>query len=438
MREKAAAVALLLASPAMAQSAPPAAPPASAAVAPAPMLRARLGQLVALLNGGGDYDDLFSPAFRQAVPQAQFETYAGQLTAQGGTATGVEAIDAATPWQATVTIGYQRIVATMLVAVDPADPHQITGLRITTAAPRDDSLARLAADVAKLHGSAGFGIYRLGDAGVTPVAAVNGDTAAPLGSAFKLWVLAEAAREVAAGQRHWGDVIPVGRPSLPSGILQSWPRGAPVTLQTLATLMISISDNTAADTVLTALGQDKVGAMVRTIGVTDADRTLPVLTTMQAFELKAPGHAALAAAWAKDDPAARAQLLADNAAAFAATPIDPQMFAGKPLAIDSIEWFASPADMARTLNWLRLHGDATTRAILAVNHGTDPATVGAFRYVGFKGGSEPGAITLNFLVQSKAGGWFAVTGNWHDSDAAVSELDFVALMNRALRFAAAL
>jgi beta-lactamase class A len=317
MREALAALALCLAAPAVAQTAPPPA----AAVAPAPDFKARLDQLVALLNGGGDYDALFSPAFRQAVPQAQFQTYAGQLKTQGGTATGVESIDASTPWQATVAVGYQKIIATMLVAVDPAAPHQITGLRITTAEPRDDSLAKLEADFARLHGSAGFGIYALDDAGVTPIAEVKGETAAPLGSAFKLWMLAEAAREVAAGERHWDDVIRIGRRSLPSGILQGWPENAPVTLQTAATLMISISDNTAADTLLTTLGQDKVGAMVRTIGVTDPDRTLPVLTTMQAFELKTPAHAALADAWAKDAPEARAKLLADNAAAFDVTPI---------------------------------------------------------------------------------------------------------------------
>jgi len=422
---------LLAAQPGLARPLPQATP--AAATAPAPTLKARLDQLVVLLGGGGDYDALFSPAFRQAVPQAQFQTYADQLKAQGGAATGVESISASTPWQATVTIGYQKIIATMLVAVDPAEPHQITGLRITTAEPRGDGLARLEADFARLHGSAGFGIYALGDAGATPVAEVKGETAAPLGSAFKLWVLAEAAREVAAGERHWDDVIRVGRHSLPSGVLQDWPENAPVTLQTAATLMISISDNTAADTLLTTLGQDNVGAMVKAIGVADPNRTLPVLTTMQAFELKAPTHAALADAWAKDAPEARAKLLADNAGAFAASPVDAAMFGGTPLAIDSVEWFASPRDMARTLDWLRRHGDDTTRAILSVNRGTDPVTAGLFAYVGFKGGSEPGVITLNYLVRSKAGQWYAVTGNWHDPDAAVSTPDFAALMNRALR-----
>lgn len=425
---------LLAAQPSFARPLPQATP--VAAVAPAPAFKARLDQLVALLNGGGDYAALFSPAFREAVPQAQLQTYVGQLQAEGGTATGIDSIVPATAWSGTVRVAYQKVVATMQVAVDPAAPHQITGLLITGAEPRGDSIAKLQADFARLPGASGFGIYALGDDGVTPIAEMNGTVAAPLGSAFKLWVLAEAAREVAAGERHWDDVVRVGRPSLPSGILQKWPDHAPVTLQTLATLMISISDNTAADTLLTTLGRDKVGAMVGTLGVADPARTLPVLTTMEAFKLKAPGHAALAAAWAKDSPEARAALLDANAAAFAATPVDPHMFGTKPLLIDSVEWFASPRDMARTLDWLRRNGDAASRAILAVNPGAGAATAARFDYVGYKGGSEPGVITLNFLVRTKAGKWLAVTGNWHNPDAPISEPNFASLMNRALLLAA--
>ncbi|HEU4960880.1 MAG TPA: serine hydrolase [Sphingomonas sp.] len=418
---------LLVGQPTLAQAQ---AQPAQAAITPAPALKTRLDQLVALLNGKGDYAGLFAPVFRQAVPQGQFQTYIDQLKTQGGRATGIESIMPVSAWQATATVGYERLVATVQIAVDPAAPHQVTGLRITGATPRGDNLAKLEADFRKLPGDSGFGIYALADDGVTPVAEYNGEAAAPLGSAFKLWVLAETAREVNAGERHWDDVLRVGPHSLPSGILQKWPEHAPVTLQTLASLMISISDNTAADTLLTTLGQDKVGTMVRTIGVADPDRTLPVLTTMQAFELKTPANAAIADAWAKDDVAARKQLLADNRARFAATPVDPHMFDGKPVRIDTVEWFASPRDMARTLDWLRTHGDETTRAILAISPGTSVAH--RFAYVGYKGGSEPGVITLNYLVRTKAGKWFAVTGNWHDADAAVSEPTFAALMNRAL------
>ncbi len=50
-----------------------------------------------------------------------------------------------------------------------------------------------------------------------------------------------------SGDHAWDEVVTLaaGRKSLGSGILQTWPDGSPLTLHTLATLMISRSDNTA-------------------------------------------------------------------------------------------------------------------------------------------------------------------------------------------------
>lgn len=429
------AFALLVLASATAHAAAPPPPASPTQVAPAPQLTSRTNEVIALLNGQGDYAATFSPSFRDAVTKDKFDAIAGQLKAQGGLASGIHSITPTTPWQATVVIDYQHLIVTMRIVVDPAGAHQVTGLLITGAEPGSDSVSALKSDFARLPGQAGFGVFALSADGVRPVAAFNADTAAPIGSAFKLWVLAEAAREVGEGKRHWSDVIPVGPHSLPSGILQTWPPNAPVTLQTAATLMISISDNTAADTLLTTLGRDRVGSILEAAGVASPARTLPLLTTREAFELKLPANAALEHEWAAASPDGRRQLLSTNSGRLAETAIDVGAFGDKPLGIDRVEWFASPADMARTLNWLRLHGDATTRAILAVNPGMLPAAAGSFRYAGFKGGSETGVISLNYLVENKAGEWFAVTGNWHDENAPVSELTFVSLMNRALLLA---
>ena len=143
---------LLVGQPAFAQTAP-----APAAATPAPALKSRLDQLVALLNGTGDYAGLFAPVFRQAVPQGQLQTYIDQLRAQGGRATCIESIAPMNAWQATATVGYERLVATVQIAVDPVAPHQVTGLRITGAVPRGDNLAKLEADFRKLPGASGFG-----------------------------------------------------------------------------------------------------------------------------------------------------------------------------------------------------------------------------------------------------------------------------------------
>ena len=47
---------------------------------------------------------------------------------------------------------------------------------------------------------------------------------------------------------------------------QDWPKGAPVTLHTLATLMISISDNTATDQLIAIVGRDAIAEELRASG----------------------------------------------------------------------------------------------------------------------------------------------------------------------------
>ena len=88
------------------------------------------------------------------------------------------------------------------------------------------------------------------------------------------------------------------------------------------------------------------------------------------------------------------------------------------------------------LDWLRTKSGDTALAVLAVNPGIDAATRAKFDYVGFKGGSEPGVITLNYLVRRKDGRWLAIAGNWHRADAGVDTLMFSQLMIRALALAA--
>ncbi|MBA4762332.1 serine hydrolase [Sphingomonas sp.] len=415
------------------QTTAPSAPAQATQVQAAPELTRRIEALPALINGSGDFEGTFDASFKAQVPKAQFDALGAQLRAQHGKAVGIEQVTPRTPHQAVVRVGFEKSVATIQIIVDPAPPHAISGLLISQVEPRGDGLAQIEADFRALPGTAAYGVYRLGDSR-TPVAEYRGDAAMPLGSAFKLWVLAEAARQVQAGTRKWSDVVTLDTRSLPSGITQNWPTGAPVTLHSLATLMISISDNTATDTLLRALGRDAVDAMVARAGASVPGATLPVLTTIEAFQLKSPGNAHLAAAWKAAGPDGRRKLLRDNAARLAATKPDAAMFGAKPLALD-VEWFASPRDQAALLDWLRTRSGAEALAIMAVNPQV-PGDAG-FAYAGFKGGSEPGVIYGSWLVRTKAGDWYAITGGWTRPDAGVETLTFMTLMNRLMRQVAA-
>jgi beta-lactamase class A len=409
--------------PASAQS------PATNAVTADPALNARTAELIAAITGAQSYDSYFAPSFRAALARAKWDAVVASMTAQMGKPLAIDRLTAVTPFSANLRVRFERGVVNAQIAIDPAPPHQVVGLLFTGPEMAGDTLDKLAADIRALPGTTGLGIYALGEGAPRLVAGIAPDKAMPLGSAFKLWVLGEVAREVGAGERKWSDVVPIGPASLPSGITQNWPAGSPVTVQTLATLMISISDNTATDT-LVSLEGDRLDDFVTKAG---APGLAPMLTTRQMFALKSPANADLAAQWATSlMPSARRTLLDRNAARLRTTPVDPMMFAGRPTKIDTLEWFASPAETAGILDWLRRQGGETPLSLLAINPGIDPATRGKFDYVGFKGGSEPGVVTLNFLVRRKDGRWLAIAAGWHRNDAGVEENRLIMLMTRAL------
>ncbi|QDX26352.1 serine hydrolase [Sphingomonas suaedae] len=422
------ALCLLAASlmPATAQTTPP---DSAAPVQPAPALTQRIAELPAIVAAKGDFDAYFAPSFKAQVPKDKFDAIGPQLVAQYGAIGTVEKVTATSPYEATLLLGFERGIATIQLIVDPAPPHRVTGLLITGIEPRGDTAEKVEAEFKALPGQTAFGVYALGE-GRTPQFEHGGGATMPLGSAFKLWVLAEAARQVEAGERRWSDVVRIdAQRSLPSGVTQTWPQNAPVTLQTLATLMISISDNTATDTLMRTLGRDNVDAMVARSSRGDASATLPVLTTMEAFRLKSPANAQLAAQWKAAGAEGRRKLLKDNQARIAATKVDTGLFGETPLALD-VEWFATPRDQAALLDWLRTKGGDTALQVMAANPGTPHAAL--FDYAGFKGGSEPGVIYGSWLLKTKKGNWYAVTGGWTRADAGVQLPVFMNLMNRLI------
>ena len=404
-------------------------PPAATTPAADPSLTARSHELIGIVSGTGDFSGYFAPSFHAALPKEKWDAVVVSMTGQMGKPLAIDRLTAVTPFSANLRVRFERGVVNAQIAIDPAPPHQVVGLLFTGPEMAGDTLDKLAADIRALPGTTSLGIYALGEGAPRLVAGIAPDKAMPLGSAFKLWVLGELAREVSAGERKWSDVVAIGPASLPSGITQNWPPGSPVTIQTLATLMISISDNTATDT-LVSLEGEQLDHFVTQAGV---PRLAPVLTTRQMFALKSPANADLATQWATSlAPSARRTLLDGNAARLRTTPVDPMMFAGKPTKVDTLEWFASPAETAGILDWLRKQGGETPLPLLAINPGIDPTTRAKFDYVGFKGGSEPGVVTLNFLVRRNDGRWLAIAAGWHRNDAGVEENRLIMLMTRAL------
>lgn len=410
---------LIVAAPAWAQ---PAADP----------LQQRADDIVRVIRGEGDPTAIFSPAFIAQVPPAQIRAISGQLVAGNGAIQRVERIERASPLSGTVFVGFERNIVAMRIAIEAQAPHLVSQLLVTGSEPRGgDSAEAIIGELRQLPGQVNFQIARLGEGAATSIAALEPERALAVGSTFKLVILAEIGRQVRAGQRRWRDVVPVDRHSLPSGILQDWPLGSPVTLHTLASLMISRSDNTATDVLLRVAGRENVERMMTRMNLAHPARNRPYLSTMELFQLKADAPEVLAR-WRQSDEAARRRLLQERYEQGSASIEMSRLFAAGPTAIDSVEWFFSPADLVRVMDWLRRNGDDEVKAILAINPGLGAEAARPFSYMGFKGGSEPGVINLTFLIRNNAGRWHVVTGSWNNPAAAVDEARFVGLMGRAV------
>ncbi|MDG2535432.1 serine hydrolase [Sphingomonas sp. HITSZ_GF] len=427
--------AFLLALPAAAQTAPPVATSQPAKADPA--FTERANQLPGALTGKVAYDGYFAPSFKAAVPREKWAMVAAQFAAAG--VTGIERIEQKTPWSATVHVGLGEAVATMNLAVDPAPPHQVTGLLVTGSQLRDGgktpATPQGALDAIKaLRGSAGFAISKLGAGAPQLIQGYNADKPYAIGSAFKLVILAELVRETNAGARKWDDLVTLDGSALPGGGYTMKPRGTQVSLRELATQMISISDNSATDILLKTLGREKVEAMMPVLGIADPARNRPFLSTLEMFKLK--GVAGLAERYLARDEAGRRKLLDGEIAGVPNILINATSFNTKtPKLIDTFEWFESPNDLVRVLDWLRRNTEgpagADARAVLSKNPGLGADAKARWQWVGYKGGSEPGVMNMSYLLQAKGGDWYVVTASWNDPAKEVEQGHFAALIARA-------
>ena len=402
-----------------------------AAAQPSAELVASGDRLIALLRGETQPAELFTATFLQQVPAAQVTAITDQLRAQYGAVQQVERIEAQSATAGVAYVAYERATLRFSLAIEPVPPYRVQQLLVVGSDLRGDTLARVTDEFRALPGRASLAIARLGDGAPAPAASHEAGRPMAIGSTFKLFILAELARSIGAGERRWSDVVSLDRRSLPSGIMQDWPAGAPVTLHTLAALMISRSDNTATDILLHVVGRESVERLMPALGVRAAERNRPFLSTLEMFALKTAPDALLRA-WLSGSEAERRRITTRDLAAASAASIDATRLVAAPTRIETLEWFASTEDLVRTMDWLRRNGDDETLAILSISPGVGGVNRQDFLYLGYKGGSEPGVINLTWLVRSRGGEWFAVSGTWNDPAAPVDEARFVALMQRAL------
>ncbi|MCU0722809.1 MAG: serine hydrolase [Planctomycetes bacterium] len=383
------------------------------------LLRARMKDLQGLFCAKPEgIERLFHESFLKAVPAAKIAALLQGLFEKNGACTEAALLKVKPDGTGAFELVFEKGVAMpSTLNLEAAPPHKVTGWWIGPPMPAARTLEDVAAELRKLPGSVSFAAARLGDKDPEVLASLNPDLPLAIGSSFKLYVLGAVSRAVEEGRLRWDAAVPLKEEwrSFPSGSLHEWPPGAPVTVHTLASLMISVSDNTATDHLLFTAGRKAVEAALEPMGSRNAARNVPFLSTQEMFKLKV-GPGGLAKAFLGKSAEERRAFLEGEVRALPRASVSLAGF-DRPRDIDTIEWFASASDLVRAMDFLRRAaekpGQGELLGILSINKGL-PFEEAEWPFVGFKGGSEPGVLNGTFLLRSGKGAWFAVSASWND------------------------
>lgn len=338
--------------------------------------------------------DIFAPAFLAQVPVSQIVPIRQQVTGSLGV---FQRIDGS---GGQYTAYYTRGTVKVLIHLDAQGKIDSLLLRdpIVLGGSLDDAVKGFAG----LPGITSYVVLKNG----REIASYHADRALGAGSTFKLAVLNALRKQIEAGKHRWNEVVAL-RPawkSLPSGVLQNWPDNAPVTIATLATEMISISDNTGADSLIHIVGRNAI----QPYGGTN----VPFLTTREMFTIKSRKNAELRARYRIGDAGQRAAVLAelDKQPLPDATELDTD-----PLLSD-IEWHFTNRQLCELMQGV------ADLPLMTVNPGI--ANPSQWKRVAYKGGSDWGVISMTTWLEAKNGTHYCVSASWNDSKAAVAEGTF--------------
>lgn len=279
--------------------------------------------------------------------------------------------------------------------------------------PTDDDLSGLLEEFKALEGKVSVAVIRNNE---EEVFLYNAEERLAVGSSFKLYVLKAVYEAVEKGELDFDTVVLLKEKdrSIPSGILQDWPAGTPVTVKTLTNLMISISDNTATDNLIGLVGREKVEGLAN-------ERNIPFLKTNELFKLKYAADSGLQEKYLKGSIEEKRDALP----ALADLKVNVSDIVTSPLLINELEWFFSTRELCSIIYELR---DADE---LRINPGL--ADSEEWYLAAYKGGSEPGVLQYTHLLQKEAGGdFYAVSATINNPDKEVDQLKFTELCSRLI------
>jgi hypothetical protein len=217
--------------------------------------------------------------------------------------------------------------------------------------------------------------------------------------------------------------------------MQLEPAGSAFPISRFATLMMTITDNTATDHLLNRLGRERVEAYQRERN--DLTRlNTPFLSTGDFFRLKLSADDLLREKFAAStDDEQRAMLAPEGEVGQLPLTAEPLREWADPTSIHQINWFASPRQCCEMLSELRRMelqpgmeplGEALRgNPGLALPADTWPTVI-------FKGGQEPGVQSGVWMLERHDGKWFAMTALWNNRKVSLSNEKFMQVVYKGI------
>jgi beta-lactamase class A len=341
-----------------------------------------------LFSADAVQSDWFAPSLLQQVPLQQAQTTITNIHQVLGTFQTIQSL----PDGSGLLVVFDKGALPVQATLDNQGRFIALGLGPPQFRDAQMGLKTGAAELLSLPGMSSLLIQQNGK----DIVASNTDKPLAVSSAFQLAVIAALRAQVDAGTYSWDHVVALAPDwkTLPSGVLQNWPDAAPLTLATLASLMVSSSDNTASDGLITILGRPVIEAL--------APNNVPFLTPHEVFVLKDPANSDLLGQWRSGDANAKRQVLA---AADSRNDPSLSIFAGQTLLAPDVEWFFS------TRGLCALMGKVQDLPLMSID--TGPANRQDWSWVAYKGGFEPGAINATLWLRDKANNSYCVAATWN-------------------------
>ena len=376
----------------------------------------------------GDVSSLFTPEFlsKPNVSTNEVRELLSSFYRRSGSVVSIEPIRR-TGLQGSVRFHYskgasQRVDLRLRSVGDP----RLDGLMFHPAAGPWKSAKDVMAAFSRLPGKTALQLSSIDEDKL--LLSKDPEQAVALGSAFKLYIL-----QLLAEKGLWDAPVTIqdDLKSWPSGVMQDLPAGTTLPALAYARKMISISDNTATDHLHHLVGRADLEASLARLGNRHASANAPFLSTHEIFWIKT--HPDETRRWLGLDVGGRRAMLKEREGVPLGAP--PEHFDWRlPIAVEQIEWFASPGDMCRLLATMDRQRVPQVFETLAINPLLDFPEE-RFTYAGFKGGSEPGVLFFAFLFHSKAGHSYCLAAGQTDASAALDQEGLMEMLQSLLYLA---